>query len=106
MFGVVPTHGPDCRTVRSYPTKCHWCGKDVHYFECSCGSKVFLVPGRKATHDCRASKSPHIPGYDELTRDNLVKCERCGMQVRGDRYANHLDSKCRGKVRIKPRTRF
>lgn len=100
-MGVVPTHGSDCRKVRSYPTACPYCGTRVFYFECTCGSKVFLVPGGSGViHDCRGGPSD---GYrsSNLTKDNVVVCNQCGIQVRGDRLLKHMESKC--KAGPKPR---
>jgi hypothetical protein len=38
---AVPIHNEGCKT-RLVPTKCPECGKQVYYFSCSCGSKVFF----------------------------------------------------------------
>lgn len=93
-MGVVPTHGPDCRRVASYPTKCRHCGADVFYFECTCGSKVFLQLGGKSEHVCRSGrKEPFVP-YEVRTRDRIVICDQCGNRVRGDRYEQHRDLRC------------
>lgn len=37
-----PSHGPDCQTVRSYPTECPSCKERVVYYECSHGSRMFF----------------------------------------------------------------
>ena len=50
LMGWVPTHGPDCMKVRSFPTRCRFCGLAVVYFECSCGSRVLLRDGQ--AHNC------------------------------------------------------
>ncbi len=47
----VPTHGYDCQTLKYYKTTCSYCRNNVFYFECSCGSKVFL-DGNGFQHDC------------------------------------------------------
>jgi hypothetical protein len=51
----VPSHGRNCRKVESYSTPCPKCGVGVVYYECSCGSKVFLdfVGG---SHECNKIK--------------------------------------------------
>ncbi len=61
MYGYVPTHGPSCVKVRAYPTKCPTCKKPVIYFECSCGSKVFLRLARGGQHVCRLPPKPPPP---------------------------------------------
>lgn len=94
-MGHVPTHGPDCYKVRSYPIGCKYCGANVMYFECSCGSKVIFVPGDSGeVHSCG---SKNRLTRDHLTPGFLVTCERCGIKVRGDRLLNHLERKCKGK---------
>lgn len=37
----VPTHSPGC-TTRLWGTLCSDCGEHVHFFSCSCGSRVFF----------------------------------------------------------------
>jgi hypothetical protein len=37
----VPNHSPDCYT-KTYPTSCPYCGQEVFFFACSCGSKIFF----------------------------------------------------------------
>lgn len=40
MYGSA-AHGAWCG-AKTYPTRCRFCGKQVFYFECNCGSKVFF----------------------------------------------------------------
>lgn len=61
----VPNHGYDCQTLKYYRTTCSYCCNNVYYFECSCGSKVFL-DGNGFQHDC---------GYLPKTRTSLLKGE-------------------------------
>lgn len=106
-MGVVPTHGPACHKVNSFPAKCPKCGALVHYFECSCGSKVFLVPGKSgATHDCHARTKHRGYTYADLNRENVVRCPRCGISVRGDRLFSHMETKCPELPKIWPRRRM
>ncbi len=37
----VPQHGDFC-TTRTFPAKCRFCGDEVFFFSCSCGSRVFF----------------------------------------------------------------
>jgi hypothetical protein len=39
---AVPTHGDSCAIVKFYETKCRRCENNVYYYQCTCGSKVFL----------------------------------------------------------------
>ena len=55
-MGYVPTHGPNCRKVKSYSTECKHCGDFLIYFECTCGSKVFFEP-KGGVHSCGGSGS-------------------------------------------------
>ena len=57
--GYVPTHGPDCAKKRSFPTTCQRCGQSIIYFECSCGSKVFLDPPDQGVHDCTQTEKAY-----------------------------------------------
>lgn len=98
-MGHVPTHGPDCRKVAAHPTRCNRCGLLVVYFECTCGSKVFLDPAVGGSpHDCRR-------GTTELSENELrrkragfvssepVVCPFCHNAVKSERLATHL-KKC------------
>lgn len=51
-MGYVPTHGPGCEKVHAFPTPCKYCSASLIYFECTCGSKVFLEPPSGGRHDC------------------------------------------------------
>ena len=51
-----PSHGWWCN-ARTYPTRCRYCGAQVFYFSCDCGSKVFFdsLGWPWPIHDCTAS---------------------------------------------------
>lgn len=41
----IPGHGPFCKT-RSYPTRCKYCGQNIFFVSCTCGSTMlFDHPG-------------------------------------------------------------
>ncbi len=54
----VPQHGLSCRT-HTFPTKCKYCGDDVFFFSCTCGSRVFFdeLGWPWPEHDCAFSRS-------------------------------------------------
>lgn len=94
-LGHVPNHGPYCRKLRSYPTACPSCGARVVYFECSCGSKVFLSPTQGQSHDCRSTppqmtakqRRRHRAGTTPLISKH---CPYCFAGVASDRYKTHV----------------
>ena len=47
---AVPNHLPNCRTVHSNRILCPLCRLAVVYFECTCGSKVFLELPKGGIH--------------------------------------------------------
>jgi len=51
-----PTHGWWCN-AQTYPTRCRYCGAEVFYFSCDCGSKVFFdsLGWPWPVHDCAKS---------------------------------------------------
>lgn len=53
MFYREPTHGWWCN-AHTYPTRCPYCGAEVFYFSCDCGSKVFFdsLGWPWPVHDC------------------------------------------------------
>ena len=58
MYGV---HPYDC-AVKSYPTNCGCCKRQVVYWECWHGSKVFFDPPDRGEHDCsERSGAPRKP---------------------------------------------
>src|SRR5688572_4778713 len=71
----VPSHGYDCQTLKYFRTTCSYCRNNVYYFECSCGSKVFLE-GSGFQHDCQnlpktkvsLSKGEWANNLDEVKR--------------------------------------
>jgi hypothetical protein len=93
MFGDVPTHGPWCRKVHSYKTKCPGCRDDVVYYQCSCGSKLFFLPDHGGVHDCRSevglSRSVSRIQRPTPPPPPLVSCPTCRMRVREDRLPAH-----------------
>lgn len=87
-MGHVPTHGPFCTKVRSHPAKCPTCKQPVHYFECSCGSKVFLEVGLGGgEHDCRAAAQVHTRAD---RTEELRTCPFCARRVKRARYLRHM----------------
>ena len=53
---AVPNHGPGCFKVRSNPSTCPRCKQKVVYFECTCGSKVYLDPPNGGEHFCTGQR--------------------------------------------------
>jgi DNA-directed RNA polymerase subunit RPC12/RpoP len=89
-MGHVPTHGPVCTKVRSHRTKCPDCKRQVQYFECSCGSKVFLELGRRSgEHVCLPDPKPILGTDAEKT------CPYCSKRVKTERYLRHIARCCR-----------
>jgi hypothetical protein len=93
-MGYVPTHGPFCEKRYSYPTRCPSCRLPVVYFECTCGSKIFLVPGGSGeTHECRIARLQARPSrIDRRTGQvNAPKtCPFCFRQIAPARYNRHI----------------
>lgn len=86
--GHVPTHGPGCVKVRSYPTTCRRCDQQVIYFECSCGSKVFFDPPNQGVHDCtqiqRAYHAQLLIALIESSKkdaEGSTECPMCGTSL-------------------------
>jgi hypothetical protein len=96
MYGDVPTHGPGCRRVRSYPSRCPTCGSDVVYYECSCGSKVFLVPGYGGNHECGRARQTSASRVQRRVREE--RCPLCAGRVRRGGFNDHL-LRCSGSRR-------
>lgn len=100
MYGAVPTHPYHCRKVRSYPTTCEHCGKRVIYFECTCGSKIFLEENRgEEPHDCR--KKDHrqrmaieISELIERASGTAAECPLCHSMINIKKLPRHVRSKC------------
>ena len=97
--GYVPTHGPGCLEVRSYPTKCRQCSQQIIYFECSCGSRVFFDPSGQGVHDCtqgaRAYRAQILIDLIMQARQEVngsTLCPMCGTAVRNakDRVRKHF----------------
>lgn len=107
-MGYVPTHGPSCYKVRAYPLNCRYCGKQVVYFECSCGSMVYFEPGDSGVeHDCGHGTKGQGVQLQDLDKSHMVVCDQCGIRVRGDRLLAHVRDKCPGGGRkVKTRLRL
>lgn len=93
-MGHVPTHGPNCFKVHSYRTNCPTCRESVIYFECTCGSRIFLVPGAQGeTHDCRSARRTQRPSrISRLTGEVRAQrmCPFCHCSVEATRYLSHV----------------
>ena len=95
-MGDVPTHGPWCRRVRAYPTRCPSCRAGVVYFECSCGSKVFLETGGGGSHECGRRAGSSLSATSRPVRrrrtpaSDLRSCPRCRVRMRAERLLEHL----------------
>lgn len=96
-MGYVPTHGPYCEKRYAYPSKCPTCELPVVYFECTCGSKIFLVPGDSGqTHDCRIARLQATPSRINRTTGvvNAPRtCPFCMRAISPSRYLAHM-AKC------------
>ena len=105
-MGWVPSHGSSCRRVRSFLLKCRYCGQPIVYFECSCGSKVFLDPPREGEHHCAGfSDSQYVgPGgraqilldwikYAEYGDDDTIQCVMCDATIQRLNLKKHF-KKC------------
>src|SRR5258708_2973797 len=93
-MGYVPTHGPDCIKVHSHLTGCPSCKLPVVYFECSCGSKIFLVPGNSGeTHDCRLAALMARPSRINRRTgaiNSVSQCPICLKPVKAIHYMAHV----------------
>ena len=99
-MGYVPTHGPGCVKVQSFFTYCPDCHGAVVYFECSCGSKVFLDPATKVPHECvqylrgeRASLLIELIGHAKSKKVGQTQCPMCHIILRNERVRRHF-KKC------------
>ena len=112
-MGWVPSHSSSCVPVRSFLLKCRYCGNPVVYFECSCGSKVFLDPPREGNHRCagfsensyigeggrytgrggRAKILLDLIQYAEYSNDETVRCVMCDVDIKRLKLKKHL-KKC------------
>jgi len=84
-MGYIPNHGAGCVKVRSFYTSCQYCGASVVYFECSCGSKVFLDPPEEGTHNC---------GNVDVIADHALRLYRAIMLVNLIRLAKKAPNEC------------
>ncbi len=97
------SHGKHCY-LRSFQTTCPRCGKDVIYWECTHGSKVFFqYPpyGKLLRHICRKSIGKNIknkyPVIVKKPKGLLIepssKCPICGKLFKNEKnLADHLKS--------------
>lgn len=100
-MGYLPTHGPDCYKVHSFATTCRDCHAVVIYFECSCGSKVFLDPPDYGQHSCgkpikRAERANLLITLIEYAQQNIndtTECPMCGVKVKNKTVRKHF-KKC------------
>lgn len=99
-MGYVPNHGPNCFKVRSFYLLCRNCGNGVIYFECSCGSKVFLDPPDEGRHNCiQKMRGDHAQQLLELIeiaaadRHEDTECPMCGVTIRNKDVTRHF-KKC------------
>lgn len=101
-MGYVPTHRTSCIKVYSFPLKCRYCRSTVIYFECSCGSKVYLDPPDDGLHDCgraiRADRAMLLMDLIEISHfdpGSQTECPMCGIKVLNakDRIRKHF-KKC------------
>ncbi len=89
--------------LRSFPTKCKFCGKPILYWESTQGAKVFFnlpIYGRPIRHHCQARHSKKKkPIVKETALDHLRKkvervsfqCPVCGkIQTTEQDLDNHL----------------
>lgn len=96
-MGHVPTHGSDCYRLRSYLTTCQGCGGSVIYFECSCGSSVFLDPPHEGNHSCGTNKRKtrallllDLLRYAEDDPDGETECPMCVVVVKSKGARRHF----------------
>lgn len=103
-LGQVPSHGPYCYKVKAYPTKCPTCRAEVVYFECTCGSKVFLGMNRSGPHVCGMS-SAEVTKLNGGRRsrgflpEGPVTCPFCLEPQSHADYARHVSECRKGKFR-------
>jgi hypothetical protein len=71
MYGY-GSHGKWCN-AKTYPTKCKYCGKQIFYFTCDCGSKVFFdsLGGCWPIHTCYCDEEddPYIIDPPKINRN-------------------------------------
>lgn len=110
-MGHVPTHGPGCYRVRSYYTACQRCDESVIYFECSCGSKVFLDPPDQGNHSCgTAFRKAHavllidLLEHAESDPSGHIECPMCGVVVRSKEARRHFKKCPKRKAWFPPET--
>lgn len=99
-MGWVPTHGSDCYRTRSYLTICFNCRSAVIFFECSCGSKVFLDPPREGNHSCgksrrreRAQLLLDLLEHAESEPEGETECPMCKVVIKSKGTRRHF-KKC------------
>lgn len=96
-MGYVPTHGPNCQKVDSKRTTCQRCWNPVIYFECSCGSRVFLDPGG-GEHNCnrhvRGDRARLLIAMIRLAEvgdpDDPTECPMCKARVKSRNAKRHF----------------
>lgn len=99
-MGYVPTHGPNCFRIRSFYLLCNKCGKGVVYFECSCGSKIFLEPPDEGIHNCatkmRGDRAQSLLDLIELAdkdKHDHTECPMCHVTIKNKDVKRHF-KKC------------
>ncbi|MCF2139022.1 MAG: hypothetical protein K9W44_03085 [Candidatus Lokiarchaeota archaeon] len=87
--------------LRSFPTKCRYCGKMILYWESTRGAKVFFnlpIYGKPIRHLCRKSKNlKNPPIIKETALDHLKKklekqsfqCPVCGKICSTEKALNN-----------------
>ena len=70
-MGYVPNHGDWCVKVYAFPTFCPACYRRVIYFECSCGSKIFLDPPDEGLHK---DSCLGVPADSPFKSGNCLAC--------------------------------
>jgi hypothetical protein len=99
-MGYVPTHGSNCYRLRSYLTVCQSCGASVIFFECSCGSRVFLDPPYEGNHSCGTTKRKEraqllldLLAHAEEDPDGQMECPMCHVAIKNKVARRHF-KKC------------
>lgn len=86
-------HGAWCNS-RTYPTRCRYCGEDVFFFSCSCGSKVFFdsLGPPWPLHDCLERKRA------EFGTENVERAMAIGMMLPGIKRTVRIEKTYSDKV--------
>src|SRR2546423_7492090 len=95
MAYPVPSHGPLCDVERCFPMVCKYCGRDVIYYECSNGSRVFFDPWARGggKHVCGPTTKNNGPSrIDRRTGaiESRAFCWHCGQTVKASRIVAHM----------------